>query len=536
MKFKNTILFVLLLFTAKFVAGQSIIQKLYSSNFTQELFNVSELNNKDIIHSRTISVAGTNQYRVIVMRSDSSLQTKWEKEFLAPGSYISGSKIIEYTNDSLIMLGSVQDYPQYYFYSLLVKMDSAGNISHSAIIRSNAKVFINGVLRNKDNNLIVYGKLQYTYWEDERMFIAALDGNLHTLWSKEYSFPPSSEIYNLKQYTDNGFIAQAEYNNYYDTIPIDPLFNILLMRLDSLGNLIWAHRVGNTIPNYPVINASAFVGYGDMVVEPDGTIINGVTSSWFSVPIYPDILLQRVDSSGNVLQTMRYGNANSQGLQIDNIIQRSNGDFVLRINRNRFLEIENNLNIFSYSAKYPLPLVGIIRSCRKLINGGFAFLGLINNQNKKSMLALTDSSLNFGCKQSTQLPLPQQPVNFPNTDRTSLIVQGTALIYDSVITVQSFTSNLLMDSLVCNTATAMEEKNEQEMLTVFPTITQHHLTIRKNTQTSILQYKIFNLQGTQLELQPLTSNEIDVSKLVSGFYMLKLFNLERSYTFKFIKQ
>ena len=276
---------------------------------------------------------------------------------------------------------------------VLIKLDSSGTIISQNCINSNFKIYSNGIIRDKSDNIIVYGKIVYTDLMDERMFLAAFDTDLHLIWNKEYSLQQINEITSLANFTDNGFIAQVSTKKFNDTTLLDPQRTVLLMRLDSVGNIIWASRVGNitVIPN-PMGNR--FVYPGDIAVANNGHIYNIVTTSWFG-GFFHDIIFQELDSSGNVLQAIRYGNYITQDKEVNSLKILSNGNLLIRFNKFGLLETDSTFNILWAIYTSIVPNSVIFSTNKRIKNGVILLFGSI--QYYATPLIITNSALQIGC-------------------------------------------------------------------------------------------------------------------------------------------
>ena len=535
---QRIILYILFSFTVLQTQGQQqIVQhKFHYPNYTGQL-DAIELSNSDLILSQNIvSITGLN-FQSIITKTDSNTNIKWHKELKIPGNNLYIYKIINYPNDTFIVQClTAPNIPYVDSASIvLIKLDSSGTIISQNCINSNFKIYSNGIIRDKSDNIIVYGKIVYTEIMDERMFLAAFDTDLHLIWNKEYSLHQLNEITSLANYTDNGFIAQVRTENFYDTIPLDPQRNTLLMRLDSVGNLIWASRVGN-LPAFSTPAGFTFVVPGDLVVANNGHIYNVVTTSWFS-GFYRDIIFQELDSSGNVLQAIRYGNYITQEKEVNSLKLLSNGNLLIRFNRFELLQTDNTFNILWAKLISFVPNAVVFTTNKELKNGSHLLFGAIQHQQYATLLIITNSALQTGCGNTFTLNFPQQNVFFPNIDKTNSITQQYNFsVSDSNIFVQSINYSALPDSIICQTATYLPDNQNSTAIKVFPSITRSVLNIENNTSNQINKFQILNILGATATEATLTANSIDVSMLPDGIYILKLFSNNISHTFKFVKQ
>ncbi len=530
-------LYILFCFTVLQTQGQQqIVQHKFHYPKSTYYLDAIELSNSDLILSQNITGNTGLNLQSIITKTDSNTNIKWHKELNIQGNNFFINKIINYHNDTFIVQGLT--YPNIPNMDsskiVLIKLDSSGTIISQNCINSNFKIYSNGIIRDKSDNIIVYGKIVYTDVMDERMFLAAFDTDLHLIWNKEYSLHQVNEITSLANYTDNGFIAQVRTENFYDTIPLDPARNALLMRLDSVGNLIWASRVGNLTASTNPTNYT-FVIPGDIVVANNGHIYNVVTTSWFG-GFYKDIIFQELDSSGNVLQAIRYGNYITQDKEVNSLRLLSNGNLLIRFNKFGLLQTDSTFNILWAKLISIVPNAVVFTTNKELKNGSHLLFGSIQYQYYATLLIITNSALQIGCGNTYTLNFPQQNVTFPNIDRTNSIQQYNFSVSDSSVFAQSINYSALPDSIICQTATYLPENQNSTAIKVFPLITRSVLNIENNTNNQIIKFQILNILGATATEATFTANSIDVSMLPNGIYILKLFSNNISHTFKFVKQ
>jgi hypothetical protein len=83
-------------------------------------------------------------------------------------------------------------------------------------------------------------------------------------------------------------------------------------------------------------------------------------------------------------------------------------------------------------------------------------------------------------------------------------------------------------------ASGVEESKKYSTINVFPNPSKNTLFIESNT--SFLQYSIYNTIGQKVKSAKLNGNEINISELTSGIYTLSLDNLLQHIQVKFIKE
>lgn len=490
--------------------------------------------NGDFIYSIASSVPFSPYYlgdEMIVVRSDSLLNIKWKKKFVQSGPFIAMYlESVELNNDTIAVFGLSYDtnyasaYPSIYYW--FTKMDTSGNIYDTKLFYTTNKLRLNHIQKSNYNHIIVYGREIVVPNIDERMVILEFDQNFNPLWNKQYKFSEIDDIKSVRSYLENGYVIQAHSLN-----PLDTIFtrNTLLFRIDSVGNILWAQRTGNLLPT--ANNGSDDVDYGQVIVEANGNIVNSFTTEAFVPYTYYDILIQRLDSLGSELNTMRFGNFTTQYDYFNNLLLKPNGNFILHFNSFRYIEMDSNFNQLWYKRMYPAQLPAQFEDDLILNNGALVLLG-ITQSSFNSLLIMTDSLGSIGCDQFIYNTFPQQVVSFPNTDITGSISINSNLIFDSLITL-SIQNAFLKDSVICNTATYFQQFHDDK-IQIYPTVTNYKIVVENNNDLNLNVF-IYDLKGT-LKLQSmLDKNEVDVSVLTEGLYLLRLSNENQIFNFKFIK-
>ena len=138
------------------------------------------------------------------------------------------------------------------------------------------------ISQTSDNGYIAIGRT-YSYGTEGDILITKLDSSGNILWAKTIGGSNDDHGYSISQTSDNGYIAIG-YTASYGTGG-----DILITKLDSSGNILWAKTIGG--PNYEE-------GYSISQTSDNGYIAIGRTGSYGAGN--SDILITKLDSSGNI--------------------------------------------------------------------------------------------------------------------------------------------------------------------------------------------------------------------------------------------
>ena len=84
-------------------------------------------------------------------------------------------------------------------------------------------------------------------------------------------------------------------------------------------------------------------------------------------------------------------------------------------------------------------------------------------------------------------------------------------------------------------ASVAENKIEEKQLMVYPNPTNNQLYFYSSNQHEFDQVEIIDLQGNIVQIQQVTSNQVDVSSLGQGTYILRLIGSDTIQLTSFIK-
>jgi len=124
-------------------------------------------------------------------------------------------------------------------------------------------------------------------------YVVKLDSDGDTLWTTIFRGAGEARAYAVRETPDGGYITAG----YYDYLPLADDRNVCLVKLNSLGGIVWEKTYGGT--GYDEAN-DVRVLRGD-----SGFVVTGYTRSFGAYG--SDVYLIRTDSAGDTLFTRHYG-------------------------------------------------------------------------------------------------------------------------------------------------------------------------------------------------------------------------------------
>ena len=154
-----------------------------------------------------------------------------------------GVKVIELQNGHILSCGNVLNALINYNASYLVKTNSLGNViwkkQYDVSIGGSYDSFID-LVELPDSNYLVTGITTNTLTNDDDGFLAKIDTGGNIVWLQKYVHPDDDEITAMRL-TPDGKVIILGY-----TFSSGTYSDVLLIKTDLNGNLIWRKRFGNT--------------------------------------------------------------------------------------------------------------------------------------------------------------------------------------------------------------------------------------------------------------------------------------------------
>jgi len=200
-----------------------------------------------------------------------------------------------------------------FFDVLVMKLDNNGNLGWAERFGGSQDDYARCVIQTYDGNLVVSGTGQAS-GADNQFFVLKTDTLGSLIWARRFSGPGQDYGWKVSETRDSGLVmvgVSESYGNDY--------LDFLVIRMDSLGNLVWARSFGGT-------TGGGEWGYAIAATSDGGCLVAGETSS-FVPGGGVDWLVVKLDPSGGTEWAEALGWAGRDIPQ--HVIQTTGGDYVL---------------------------------------------------------------------------------------------------------------------------------------------------------------------------------------------------------------
>jgi hypothetical protein len=236
---------------------------------------------------------GTAQYDVYLIKTDENGGTLWTKTYGGAGNEL-GYHVQQTSDNGYIIVGGTNSFGSGWDI-YLIKTDSLGDTLWTRTYENGSTGY--SVQQTSDSGYIIGGKRGGSVGD---ACLIKTDENGDTLWTQIYGGAQDDACYWVRETTDGGYIAIGETRSfgagYYD---------VYVLKTDINGDTLWAKTYGT---------AEDEQGWSVQQTFDHGYIISGFTGPYLMAS---DIYLIKIDSIGNLLWTKTYGGAaDEKGRQV----------------------------------------------------------------------------------------------------------------------------------------------------------------------------------------------------------------------------
>ena len=204
---------------------------------------------------------------------------------------------------------------------LVIKLDSSGNLSWAKTYGGGGNDEATSIQQTKDGGYIVAGWTDSFGVRGEDILVIKLDSSGNLSWAKTYGGGGNDEATSIQQTKDGGYIVAG----WTESFDIESN-GALVIKLDSDGNLTWAKTY---VITYEGSDNKIYYGanYATSIqqTKDGGYIVAGWTDS-FGVR-GEDILVIKLDSSGNLSWAKAFGGGGND--EATSVQQTTDGGYVV---------------------------------------------------------------------------------------------------------------------------------------------------------------------------------------------------------------
>jgi uncharacterized delta-60 repeat protein len=246
---------------------------------------------------------------IFLIKTDANGNIQWAKTY--GGTNYEGASSIRQTSDGgYIVAGYTASFGAGGRDIFLIKTDTNGNIIWAKTYGGTYSDYAYSVQQTSDGGYIVAGYTASFGAGDNDFFLVKTDVNGNIIWAKTYGGTNWDYAYSVQQTSDGGYIVAGVTNSFGED------GDILLIKTDVNGNVIWAKTYGETGGDY---------AFSVQQTSDSGYIVAGYTYSFGAG--YYDIFLVKTDANGNIIWSKTYGGTNQDFAR--SVRQTSDGGYIV---------------------------------------------------------------------------------------------------------------------------------------------------------------------------------------------------------------
>lgn len=260
---------------------------------------------------------GAGIWDVYFIKTDDLGNLLWEKTY-GGADWDAGYSVDETSDDGYIIAGGTYSFGAGDGDVYLIKTDTAGNFLWQKTFGDTSNDWAYSVQETNDGGFIIAGhtaSFGAGSW-DVYLVKTDLSGNLS--WQKAYGGASSEDGFSVQQTADEGYIIAGITASFGAGD-----WDIYLIKTDASGDALWTKTFGGDTTDYC---------YSVQETNDGGYIAAGYTTSFGAGG--EDVYVIKTDTSGNVLWTKTFGDANNErGFAVQ---QTSDGGYIIGAFTNSF--------------------------------------------------------------------------------------------------------------------------------------------------------------------------------------------------------
>ncbi len=518
MKRIKALLFLLLL--AELSWCQSTFQKTYVHSVPglilhDHIYSILLDSNENILLSGLTQdyIQQTSSASVLKTNIDGNLL--WYKLYAyAPTTNVITASLL-LPQDNFVVAGSMADSSWSDHSSFIFRADSNGNLIWSKIYSFSIPAIYLSSLSNYNGSIYAGGVVNNTptgTFQD--FFFTKLDYNGNEVWSKYLSDTLDNQLHDFSICSDGGIIFSGDRT--IDNFPTNT--DIYFGKLDSTGQLLWSKQI--LLPGYE--------GNSSYIRETmdGGYLIYAYTQSLGIGGT--DFLLLKTDSIGNIIWSKIVGTINGEIPAIINQLPNGSFSVTGFVSTNSSAEaVGFNIDLSgNVSSVNTYGLTNGTRFGVSAVRNNYIVSAGDHSPSYQSMegdfyIVKTDSTGYSGCFETPYL-LSDSSVTITTSEVNDSMIDIVAPLTDVSMIVYDATSSII-ETTLCMTDIGSNEESERQ-IEIFPNPNDGRFTLMRENYFSTV-CRIYNIFGEVVLEEKVTGNSksFDVD-LPSGIYFLSLEN------------
>jgi hypothetical protein len=267
--------------------------KTYGGSADDYAFSVQQTSDGGYIVAGWTWSFGAGVGDFFLIKTDASGDIIWAKTYGGTNDDFAYS--VQQTSDGgYIVAGTTNSFGAGVGDFFLIKTDASGDIIWAKTYGGTNTDLAYSVQQTSDGGYIVTGLTRSfgAGWND--VFLIKTDENGDIQWAKTYGGTSSDAAYSVQQTSDGGYIVAGFTYSFGAGVG-----DFFLIKTDASGDIIWAKTYGGT---------NTDLAYSVQQTSDGGYIVAGFTLSFGAGG--RDILLIKTDANGNIIWAKTYGGTN----------------------------------------------------------------------------------------------------------------------------------------------------------------------------------------------------------------------------------
>ncbi len=434
-----------------------------------------------------------------------------------------GNKVIELNNQQFLSCGISIGYMINYTASYLVKTTSNGDLiwkKQYDFSTGNYDSFTD-LLQLPDSNYLLIGTTTNTTTGDYDVFLTKIDTSGSIIWYKQYLHTDYDQGAELKLTPDGKVIivGRAESVGVYN--------DVLLIKTDLDGNLIWRKRFGNSFDEK----------YYSIEIIKNNTeyLLGGDYGYYSSGDPYFDMSLMRTDTAGNIIWQQQYGiSPNESGKCAIPTLDSGYAICGMYNDTGSVLKTDKN-GVVQWIKKFSQQQ-GTLYSMKQLQDSSYVIIKSdIDTQNANRTGFLTKADKNGNVIWERIYPHPTSGISnyffgFNTTADKGFIITGQynriGQPYQNMWLVK--TDSLGCDSVTCSYLTGIEEQHRvTQTIKLIPNPNDGNFTLFLDKEVQDLSLIVYDVTGKEVCSNAISNTnniQLNCTDLKNGIYIVKVFS------------
>lgn len=472
-------------------------------------------------------------YLILIDTAGDTLWTKTYGENISNfsgvlnGSGNEGFNLVQTSDNGFMLIGERHKFKSGPSDVYAVKVDESGTLQWSKTYGGADNDYGVAVDQLVDDGYVIGGFSESFGAGIRDMYLLKLDNSGDTLWTRTYGGSTIDAANDMKQTSDGGFILVG-YTFSYGAGSSD----VYVIRTDSNGDIIWQHTYGGDLND---------IGQAVIETQDGGFMLCGETESFGAGN--KDVYLTKVSSMGDIEWSRTYGGDNFEAGK--SVAQSEDGGYIIAGYTRGFAANGEDFYLIKtdpegeilWSKIYGGTSDETAQSVLETKDGGTILTGYTRSfgvGNSNVYLIKTDSEGDGGCLQSNTAT---QVNDVPTIKMAVTSIVGYGTNTSNVTTLVGSTNTEYFDP--CDMVGNIDISITKDVR-LYPNPSSSYLKIETDNSNSLLdkRIEIIDVLGRQVKSYTLTNeeDEIDISMLSNGVFILKVLIEEQNFSFKFVKK